>query len=356
MTARQRPSWDDILTEMAQIIALRSKNPDRPPNGCFIVGPNHEICGAGWDSPPPNMDDEKILRLPPKQRMLWFTGAIRGAIQSSASPLRGCRVYLTSFPDHQDAHSICQAIGRDGELIISHHQWGFQHLPSTEVGEILKMFTESGIILREPNNPYGRNADVLKLLDKGYKLTTEHPHDHEITSLDDTYMELAHCLAKRSLNPKVQSGCIVIAQNGKGGIISAGFNSLPMGVNDNVPERLRDSGNKHHTEVGRHLWVAHAEGNAGDLARRFGVNLRGSEIVTTWPPCNECGIALTRGGVKSVVIPDQDDFCLDSEYVDRCEVALKTFIANDITFRRVNHHKNEAQDALDYISRLRRSP
>ncbi|MEI8129755.1 MAG: deaminase, partial [bacterium] len=72
-----------------------------------------------------------------------------------------------------------------------------------------------------------------------------------------------------------------------------GWNGFPRGIAD-TPERYEDRDIKYRL-------VAHAESNAIINAARNGVNVKGSTIYISHPPCNECSKLIVQAGIKKVV-------------------------------------------------------
>ena len=74
---------------------------------------------------------------------------------------------------------------------------------------------------------------------------------------------------------------------------SSGYNGMPRGCNDNLPERQE--------RPEKYFWFEHAERNAIYNAARVGTQLAGSLLLTTMPPCMDCARAIVQAGVEEVV-------------------------------------------------------
>lgn len=103
-------------------------------------------------------------------------------------------------------------------------------------------------------------------------------------------LKLALVVAERSKDPSTKVGAVIF--DDRGGIVGAGFNGLPMGVDD-TEERLNDRPTKY-------KMVRHAEANALAFA---GSATRGAALVVTHPCCTQCAGDIIQHGVKSVIYP-----------------------------------------------------
>ncbi|WP_198379091.1 deoxycytidylate deaminase [Burkholderia ubonensis] len=74
------------------------------------------------------------------------------------------------------------------------------------------------------------------------------------------------------------------------------YNGLPMGAQDNVPERSRKPLKLH--------WTCHAEENTVALAARAGISLDGCTLVVTELfPCAVCARMTSQAGIVRVIAP-----------------------------------------------------
>lgn len=74
---------------------------------------------------------------------------------------------------------------------------------------------------------------------------------------------------------------------------SSGYNGMPRGCNDDLPER--------HERPEKYFWFEHAERNAIYNAARVGTQLAGSLLLVTMHPCMDCARAIVQAGVEEVV-------------------------------------------------------
>lgn len=110
----------------------------------------------------------------------------------------------------------------------------------------------------------------------------------------DWAIELAQVVAKRSKDPSTQVGAVILDVRGR--VISAGFNGLPMGVED-TDERLSNRDFKY-------KMIRHAEADA--LAFAAGSTI-GATLVVTHPCCAQCAGDAIQHGISRVVYPTPSD-------------------------------------------------
>lgn len=108
---------------------------------------------------------------------------------------------------------------------------------------------------------------------------------------DKLYMDLAHRMAEESKCPRLQVGCVVVAETG---MIAPGFNGhAPGGPNEWewTPEPNPE--------------VIHAELNALGKMLEQGVSARGATVYLTHSPCPDCAKLLVRSKIKRVVFTER---------------------------------------------------
>lgn len=114
-------------------------------------------------------------------------------------------------------------------------------------------------------------------------------------SWDSYFMSLVYLVAMRSKDQSTNIGAVVVGPDNE--IRSTGYNSFPMGINDNKPERQE--------RPEKYYWFAHAERNSVDHAARIGVPLKNCTIYTQGVPCMDCARSIVQSGIKKVVIHKQ---------------------------------------------------
>lgn len=112
-----------------------------------------------------------------------------------------------------------------------------------------------------------------------------------------------------------------------------GYNGMPRGANDKLPERW--------VRPEKYKWVEHAERNAIANAAKVGTPLEGTTIIVNMFPCLECARMIVQSGIKHVVAiaPDMtkerdmrwaDEYRRSEELFQECGVELHTFPEKDL--------------------------
>jgi dCMP deaminase len=128
----------------------------------------------------------------------------------------------------------------------------------------------------------------------------------QVPSWDEYYLNICTAVADRSKDPNTQVGCVIAGPAHE--IRSTGYNSLPRGIRDDVPERLE--------RPTKYLWMEHAERNAIYNAARCGTPLEGCTIYIVLMPCMDCARAIVQAGIKEVVVSRERMSQYSSEYYD----------------------------------------
>ena len=105
-------------------------------------------------------------------------------------------------------------------------------------------------------------------------------------------MSLAWLAAAKSKDLSTRVGCVMVGPDNE--IRSTGYNGLPRGVNDGVPERFE--------RPAKYLWTSHAEENAVAQAARVGIPLKGCQAYITHYPCARCSRALIQAGITTIIV------------------------------------------------------
>lgn len=103
-------------------------------------------------------------------------------------------------------------------------------------------------------------------------------------------LKMAKDVASWSKDTSTKVGAVITTADGKP--ISWGFNGMPMGIDDNIPER--------HMRPEKYKWMCHAERNAMDLASRS--DLSNCVMFVTLAPCANCAQSIIQRGIKTVVV------------------------------------------------------
>ena len=142
---------------------------------------------------------------------------------------------------------------------------------------------------------------------------------------NETFMEMAHVLAKRSTCLRLQTASIIVKDNV---IISVGYNGSTPGalhcsdhwreVEDDISDRefqfflkSDDFQEMHHEWSVEH--ELHGEMNAILFASRSGIPLENSCLYTIYSPCIHCAKSIISCGIKQVYY--QQDYHRDTRGV-----------------------------------------
>ena len=112
----------------------------------------------------------------------------------------------------------------------------------------------------------------------------------------------------------------VIVDNDWNDLVSFGYNGIPRGVNDNLPERyVRENGEKY-------FWAAHGERNAIYNAARRGISVKDHTMyLNCYIPCSGCGIAIIQSGIRKVYCKNQDTTGNPDKWSKEAEVTKQMF-------------------------------
>ena len=128
----------------------------------------------------------------------------------------------------------------------------------------------------------------------------------QVPSWDEYYLDICKVVAARSKDPHTQIGCVIAGPAHE--IRSTGYNSLPRGIRDDVPERLE--------RPTKYLWMEHAERNAIYNAARCGTPLEGCTLYVEIMPCMDCARAIVQAGIREVIISGARMSQYTSDYYD----------------------------------------
>ena len=118
---------------------------------------------------------------------------------------------------------------------------------------------------------------------------------------DDSYIELAKTISKRSTCTRKQVGCVITRENY---VLSTGYNgALPKQPECLDIGCLRTALKIPHGVNKDMCRAMHAEQNAVAAAARNGIALKDATCYVTLFPCINCAKALIMAGIKRVVVP-----------------------------------------------------
>lgn len=127
-----------------------------------------------------------------------------------------------------------------------------------------------------------------------------------IPSRDDTFMEVASVMARRSTCNRGQVGAIIVKDNR---IISTGYNGSPPGMDECIEVGCKvqvlyewDEGRSQYLETTSGCQRAiHAEANSLMWAAKHGLAVEGATMYCTHGPCLHCAQLMSSAGIVRVV-------------------------------------------------------
>jgi len=136
-------------------------------------------------------------------------------------------------------------------------------------------------------------------------------------SWDETFIELAQVIARRSKDPSSQVGACIVDANKR--IISLGYNGYRCGIDDTACTDTREV---------KLYKTLHAEENAILFAQR---NLQGTTLYVTHMPCPRCAAKIVQVGIRSVVFLPQASF--EERWANELRVTREIFDQAKVAYR-----------------------
>jgi len=133
---------------------------------------------------------------------------------------------------------------------------------------------------------------------------------------DRHFMKRAALASEMSKDPSTQVGAVIVGPNRE--VRSTGYNGMPIGVNDDIAERLENRDLKL-------LFFEHAERNAIILSGRHGTPTEGCTMYVNGsmgglPPCADCARAIIQAGIIRIVITSVS---LPDRWRDTCMAGME---------------------------------
>jgi dCMP deaminase len=111
---------------------------------------------------------------------------------------------------------------------------------------------------------------------------------------DEFFMRHVYLVDTKSKDTNTHIGAVLVRNRR---IFSEGYNGIPSGVRDDIPERyLRPE---------KYFWFEHAERNAIYTCAYEGISTKNSICYTTIMPCADCARALCQSGIIEIVLHKQ---------------------------------------------------
>ncbi len=106
-------------------------------------------------------------------------------------------------------------------------------------------------------------------------------------------LKMAKDIGNWSKDDSTKVGAVITTSEGRP--VSWGFNGMPMGIDDTVPERL--------IRPTKYKWMCHAERNAMDLAPTG--DLTGCVMFVTFSPCSNCAQSIIQRNIRTIVVDSE---------------------------------------------------
>jgi len=140
-------SWDEYFMGIAELSALRSKDPNTKVGAC-IVGSDNRVVSIGYNGMPRLMDEKQLSWNKGEgldSKYLYVCHAELNAILNvrSGTSLQGCKCYVTLFPCNECAKALIQS--GITEIIYLENKYADQ--VATQASK--KMFELAGVTLRQ---------------------------------------------------------------------------------------------------------------------------------------------------------------------------------------------------------------
>lgn len=154
---------------------------------------------------------------------------------------------------------------------------------------------------------------------------------------DEFFMTMAYLAAMKCKDKRTHIGAVVVGKRKE--VRSLGYNGLPRGADDDVPERQE--------APEKYYWFEHAERNAIYNATLMGVSLEGCTMYTNGTPCMGCARAVVQSGIKEVVVDKAWDEKNEDIWKEEAERSVVLFKETGVTLRKIEYE-------LIQIKRFRR--
>lgn len=150
-------SWDEYFMGVAELSAMRSKDPHTQV-GCCIVSGDHKILSMGYNGFPRGCSDDDFpwkREGPPLENKYFYTthSELNAILNYRGGSLEGASLYVTLFPCNECAKAIIQAGIRE----IVYDSDKYENEPSTIASK--RMLEAAGVKLRK----YERTGRELKI-------------------------------------------------------------------------------------------------------------------------------------------------------------------------------------------------
>ena len=143
-----------------------------------------------------------------------------------------------------------------------------------------------------------------------------------IRGWDEYGIEIAKTASRKSKDRSTKIGCCLLSKDGA--ILSVGYNGIPKGCKDDIPQR--------HERPKKYLYFEHSERNAIYNAARNGIRTLDCTAYVTAPPCGPCSRALINSGICRVVVPINHSLVGREDWKESFDVAQELFSEAKVIF------------------------
>lgn len=292
-------SWDDWFMGIALLSSQRSKCKSK--SGACIVNPEKIIAGIGYTGLPSGFDDRKLLKknVDNSCRNEDLVYGIINAILNTKHDLKGCSIYVNSFPFHESAKMIVQSGIKKVYYLNDFDKTNESMIASK------RMFEAKNIELIHfiPNQEsilidfemYKTNEDQKISLFSRLKNWFFSLKKKIYLSWDEYFMGIAILATHRSKDPSTKVGSCIVTPNKR--ITGVGYNGFPR-VSEGTNDTIFSWEKSDIFLENRNTYVVHSEANA-ILNSKY--SLVGCTIYVGLFPCNECVKLIIQSGIKRVI-------------------------------------------------------
>lgn len=135
---------------------------------------------------------------------------------------------------------------------------------------------------------------------------------------DKRFLELAEFVSRWSKDKSTQVGCVIVGPDKR--VRSLGYNGLPSGLNDNIPERDE--------RPQKYYWYEHGERNAVYNAVLIGASIKGCVAYMNTPPCADCARALIQAGIATIRVKQMEPS--HEGWKESCSVGVEMLLESGV--------------------------
>lgn len=337
-------SWDDYFMSIAELSALRSKDPETPSGACLVH--DQRVIAIGYNGFPVGCSDD-MLPWKATESGKWLHGPTPYVVHAIANAVLNRRVqktrgpgtvlYTRHFPCHECAKVIAQASDistvvyalpttccgaedidseKASRVILQLAGVNLeQHTPETKTVELDFRIALNQTELDEASQPklqhrFDANEEHRRLLKReaGYEPIQSLKRPNVLT-WDDYFMALAFLTAQRSKDPNTTVGACIV--NSRRHIVGLGYNGFPAGCSDDDLPWHRQNESALHT---KYMYVCHAEVNAILNSQD---SCEGASIYVALFPCHACAQFIIQSRIAKVVYASDQYHDTDSAKASR---------------------------------------